>query len=118
MANKKNLIPQAHTLTVDEQSKGGQKSAETRKQKRLLKDCMLELLKMPVKDTEKYNVLAQMGINPKEIDNNTLLTVGLFAKAVGGDVAAFKEIRNLIGEDTASGGDGELEKLMEGFKEV
>ena len=33
MANKKNLIPQAHTLTVEEASKGGKKSAEVRREK-------------------------------------------------------------------------------------
>ena len=29
--NEKNLIPQAHKLTVEEQSKGGKASAESRK---------------------------------------------------------------------------------------
>ena len=33
MANKENLIPQAHTLTVEEASKGGKKSAEVRREK-------------------------------------------------------------------------------------
>ena len=33
MANKKNLIPKAHTLTVEEASKGGKKSAEVRREK-------------------------------------------------------------------------------------
>ena len=40
-----------------------------------------------------------MGIDPENIDNRTLLTVALFNRAVDfGDVNAFKEIRNLIGE--------------------
>ena len=30
MANEKNLIPQAHTLTVEEASKGGQNSVKAR----------------------------------------------------------------------------------------
>ena len=33
MANKKNLIPQARTLTVEEASEGGEKSAEVRREK-------------------------------------------------------------------------------------
>lgn len=31
--NEKNLIPQAHTLTVDEASKGGKRSGEVRREK-------------------------------------------------------------------------------------
>ena len=100
MANKKNLKPQAHKLTVEEQSNGGKKSAEVRREKRLLKDCMLDLLALPVAGNKNYNKLIMMGLNPEEIDNRSLLTVALFRKAVEtGDVSAFKEIRNLIGED-------------------
>lgn len=33
MANKNNLIPQAHKLTVEEQSKGGKKSVKSKKEK-------------------------------------------------------------------------------------
>ena len=32
MANKNNLIPQQHKLTVEEQSKGGKKSVKAKKQ--------------------------------------------------------------------------------------
>lgn len=121
MANEKNLIPnnkRSPSEVRENGRKGGKKSGETRRQKRLLKDCMLDLLKLPVNDTDKWNALSQMGINPKEIDNNMLLTVSLFGKAVSGDVAAFKEIRNLIGEDKSTDGNGELEKLMKGFNDL
>ena len=110
MANEKNLIPQAHTLTVEEQSKGGKKSGETRRNKKLLKDCMLDLLDLPVANTKQWNKLSRMGIDPNDIDNRSLLTVSLFLKAVQtGDVSAFKEIRNLIDEDANK----DLEKLDE-----
>lgn len=100
MANEKNLKPRAHKLTVEEQSNGGKKSAEVRREKRLLKDCMLELLELPVANNRDYNKLALMGLDPENIDNRSLLTVALFQKAVkSGDVNAFKEIRSLIGED-------------------
>ena len=100
MANKKNLKPQAHKLTVEEQSNGGKKSAEVRREKKLLKDCMIDLLQLPVADSKNFNKLVMMGLDPEEIDNRSLLTVALFKKAVEtGDVNAFKEIRNLIGED-------------------
>ena len=44
MANKENLIPQAHVLTVDEQSKGGQKSGEARRAKKTLREAMQVLM--------------------------------------------------------------------------
>lgn len=119
MANEKNLIPQAHILTVEEQSKGGKESVESRRKKKLLKDCMIDLLELPVADRRKWNKLSKMGIDPKDIDNRSLLTVSLFMKAVEcGDVAAFKEIRNLIGEDKPTDGNGELEKLIKGFNDL
>ena len=60
---------------------------------------MKTLLSMPVTDTEEWNKLSVMGVNPSEIDNSMRITVALFLKACDGDVQAFKEIRNLIGED-------------------
>ena len=121
MANEKNLIPnnkRSPSEVRENARKGGKKSGESRRKKRLLKDCMIDLLKLPVKDTDKWNALSQMGMDPKDIDNNMLLTVSLFGKAVNGDVAAFKEIRNLIGEDKESDGNGELENLMKEFNEL
>lgn len=101
MANERNLKPIQSTKEAREKgSKGGKKSGETRRNKRLLKECMLELLELPVSGSKNYNKLVTMGLNPEKIDNRSLLTVALFKKAVeSGDVTAFKEIRNLIGED-------------------
>lgn len=122
MANEKNLKP-IKTLSKEEAkkrgSKGGKKSAESRRNKKLLKDCMLDLLSLPVKDTEDWNALSCMGIDPKDINNRSLLTVALFMKAVKhGDVSAFKEIRNLIGEDNPTDNNGEIEKLIKGFNNL
>jgi len=119
---KKDLIP-LNKRTKDEQkkiqSKGGKKSGESRRKKKLLKDCMIDLLELPVTNTKTWNKLSRMGIDPKDIDNRSLLTVSLFMKAVEcGDVAAFKEIRNLIGEDKSTDGNGELEKLIKGFNDL
>ena len=113
MANEKNLIPQAHVLTVEEQSAGGKKSAETKRNRKLLKDCMLDLLDLPVSQRKKWNKLARMGIDPEKIDNRALLTTALFLRAVEtGDVNAFKEIRDLIGENNKNN-DDDLKKLDE-----
>lgn len=119
MANEKNLIPindRAKSVQRKIRSKGGKAKAEKTRQKKLLKECMLDLLSMPVTNTKEWNKLSKMGIDPEEIDNRALLTAALFRKAVEyGDVAAFKEIRNLIGEETGDC-DGELNRLIEGLK--
>ena len=122
MANEKNLIPLSERSPSElrqMRQKGGQRSGEVRRNKKLLKECMLNLLDLPVSNTKQWNKLSKMGINPEEIDNRSLLTVSLFLKAVEtGDVSAFKEIRDLIGERGEENDTGELERLIEGFKEL
>lgn len=124
MANEKNLKP-IKTLSKEEAkkrgSKGGKKSGEVRRQKRLLKDCMLELLELPVTDTKSWNKLSKLGIDIEKVDNRALLVASLFKKAVDfGDVQAFKEIRNLIGEDgdESKNEDKIADKLKEVFSNV
>lgn len=120
MANENNLIPiRTESEAREKGSKGGRKSGETRRKKKLLKDCMLDLLELPVANTKQWNRLSKMGIDIEDIDNRTLLTVSLFMKAVEtGDVSAFKEIRNLIGEDGNKNDSGDLDRLIEGLKEL
>lgn len=44
MANPKNLKPQAHKLTVEEQSKGGKKSGQSRREKANLRKMVNDML--------------------------------------------------------------------------
>lgn len=44
MPNKNNLIPGAHKLTVEEQSRGGKASVKSRRKKKLLKEIICEEL--------------------------------------------------------------------------
>ncbi len=121
MANEKNLKPIRSVSEAREKGKkGGIKSGETRRRKRLLRDCMNELLGLPVNDTKKRNKLSRMGIDAESIDNRALLTASLFMKAVeSGDVAAFKEIRDLIGENVCNEQDtSKLDALMEELRKI
>lgn len=122
MANEKNLKPLNERTKSEQreiQKKGGVKSGESRRRKKALKDCMLDLLALPVADRKYYNNLAKLGVNTEDMDNRTLLVVSLFSKAVkDGDVAAFKEIRDLIGESgDQTNVNGELERLIQGLKD-
>lgn len=121
LANEKNLKP-LNTLTKSEQreiqKKGGKKSVEARRKNRALRECMEQLLSMPILDEKKVELLTAFGLKNEEMYNHMLLVVSLFSRAVNErDVSAFKEIRNLIGEDGESGEDGKLEELIRGLQD-
>ena len=101
----KNLKPQ-NMRSKEEQRKiasmGGKASGEARRKRKALKEQMILLLELPVKDTKMRNEMARFGINEDDVDNNTRLVYSLLKKAFSGDVNAIKEIRSLIGEDTGA----------------
>lgn len=117
MANEKNLKPiRSKSEAREKGKKGGRKSGKVRREKRLLKDCMLELLDLPVAEVEEQKRLASMGLDEKKIDNRALLTSALFLKGASGNVAAFKEIKELIGEQKTET-NGIIEELIEDLKD-
>lgn len=119
MANEQNLKP-IKTLSTEEAKKrgrnGGKRSGEVRRERKRLKEYMLLLLDLPVSDTKDFNKLSKMGVPVESIDNKMMLAAALFKKAVTqGDVAAVKEIRNIIGDDMPENGSGNLERLIAGL---
>ena len=78
MANNENLIPQAHVLTVEEQSRAGKRSAEVRRARKTLREELLMLL--------------------AEGDTQNKMSVAQIVKAMKGDTRAFEVIRDTIGE--------------------
>ena len=120
LANEKNLIPYSERSENEAREngrKGGIASGESRRKRKLLKDSMNALLELPVSSTKEYNALIKMGIDIEDIDNSQLIVLSLFNRAKSGDVAAIKELRNLIGEDSAEDKSaGQLERLIEGLK--
>lgn len=96
---------------------GGKKSGEVRKNKKKLKECMESILSAKVLNPETQKKLEELGIEGEEMTNKVLLTAALFQKALTGEVAAFREIRNLIGEDN-NGAEDVLEKLDEVLGEI
>lgn len=88
MANNQNLIPQAHKLTVEEQSAGGKASAEARKKKRDLRRALEMLLEKDFKDKQGNT-----------ISGTEAITTKLFEQAMKGNVKAFETIRATVGQD-------------------
>ncbi len=87
MANEQNLIPQAHELTVEEASKGGKRSGEARRRKKLMREAFEELLSRDYHD-QSGNVL----------DGTSALATKVFKQAMDGDLKAFEIIRDTTGQ--------------------
>ena len=101
MSNKgwNNLVPQAHTLTVDEQSAGGRKSAEVRRERRKAKDTLNALLALPVSDGTALDPEQLTCIKDKQnTDVNTQILIQLINSALHGNIRAVQEIYTLTQE--------------------
>lgn len=86
MAGLKNGNPR-HTLTVEEQRRGGQKSAETRARRKTIREAFEAICSDQYTDE-----------HGNEIDGITAMCMKQFQLAMNGDTKAFIEIRNSLGE--------------------
>ncbi len=99
MANEENLKPVRTKEEARERGhNGGIKSGEVRRQRKAFRESMNTLLSMPIASTRDYNKVANMGIDPEDIDNSQLIVVGLFNRAKTGDVFAIQKLLEMIGE--------------------
>ena len=105
MANEENLIP-FNKRTESEQReyarKGGKKSGETRRQRKVIKEQMNMLLSMPFVFHSQKAFMQDMGIEEDDIDNQMALVVAMYGKALKGDVQAFKIIVDMMEENKPS----------------
>ncbi len=102
MAGKDNLIS-FRDMSAERQreiaSMGGKASQAAAKRRKSLKEKAKLILSLPVNDTKNQTQMKKMGLEIEDIDNATLMLVGLFRRAVLGDVQAFKEMRDLTEGD-------------------
>ncbi len=98
MANEQNLKPSEYKLSREEAKKGGINSGIARRRKKLLKDQLDLLLSLDIKNQKSKEMLEQLGINSDDCDNQMLLNVALFNKALKGNVMAYQTIRDTLGE--------------------
>lgn len=87
MPTSDNLIPEAHKLTVEEQSAGGKASAEARRRKRDLKKALESLLEKDFTDK-----------NGNIISGAEAIAMKQFEKALKGDTRAFEIVRDTAGQ--------------------
>lgn len=98
MANEQNLRPSEYKLSQEEAKKGGINSGISRRRKKLLKDQLDLLLSLDIKNQKSKEMLEKLGISPEDCDNQMLLNVALFNKALKGNVFAYQTIRDTLGE--------------------
>ena len=98
MANKKNLIQQDHTLTLEEQSMGGKASAEKRKKQKAYKELLSEMFTTKISDEKLKAFAEQYGI--KDPDVKTLTLLGMINAAIAGNHKAFDALLEMSGEKT------------------
>lgn len=127
MATKKrkqneNLIPGAHRLTVEEQSRGGIASGESRRAKgktarelaRRINDSLIDPKNKKMKDS-----LLKMGLEEGELTNAALLVGALFAQAAQGDIRAYEKWLDLVGETrSVKESNDKLDALIEAVKKA
>lgn len=99
MARKEdNLVPQAHKLTVEEQSNGGKASGEARRKKRDMKASIEALFAMQTSD-KFINKFKKMGYDvPDDLTNEQAMTISLVAKSISGDTRAANLVMDILGE--------------------
>lgn len=101
MANKENLIPQAHVLTVDEQSKGGQKSVEVRRQKKTVQKILNDFLSTAAKDNQQVSKLAaKMGLREDGSIKDLFTIVCTLNTLKDGNLSDLERLSKLLGEQT------------------
>ena len=119
MANEKNLIPQAHVLTVEEASKGGQKSAQVRREKKTIQKILTELLDGEIKDSPQFAKLAsKMGVESDKSVKDIFTMVCLLNSVKNGNLGDLERLSKLLGEDKQNENADVLAKLDKVIGEV
>ena len=98
MANEKNLIPQAHKLTVEEQSMGGIASGEARRKKKTLKQIGDMIGSLNIKSAKNIEIMRKAGIEDEDMINDVGMLFRLNLKAQQGDTKSIELLAKLRGQ--------------------
>lgn len=113
MANEENLIPW-NKRTENEQREyarqGGVKSGEVRRQRKAMREQAEMILALPFNLTDRNGnevkkMLAALGIEEDEIDNQMAMIISLWKTAImngKNQIAAFQELRKIVQDEQIS----------------
>ena len=101
MANEKNLIPQAHVLTVEEQSKGGKNSVKSRREKKTIQKLLTEILESEAKTIPQVSeIAANFGIEDTKDIKNIYTLVAVLNTLKSANLGTLETLAKLLGEET------------------
>lgn len=90
---------------------GAKKSLDTRRKKKKLKEALTALMELPLSERNKQSMRA-LGIDDKDMNNQMLVAVAAFQKAIKGDVRAMEFIRDMTGQQPVTKLDEAKIKLL------
>lgn len=98
---EENLIPfnsdQSHEKAVENGKKGGIASGKAKRRKKTAKQELDLLLSLPVKDEKNKKALAEIGIDPNDANNQTMVVVSAYRNALKGDPKSIQMVLNSFG---------------------
>lgn len=98
MANEQNLT---HKLTVSEQRKGGQKSAQVRREKKTVQKILNDFLSTAAKDNPQVSKLAaKMGLQDDGSIKDLFTIVCTLNTLKHGNLSDLERLSKLLGEQT------------------
>ena len=98
MANEQNLT---HKLTVSEQRKGGQKSAQVRREKKTVQKVLNDFLSTAAKDNPQVSKLAaKMGLQDDGSIKDLFTIVCTLNTLKDGNLSDLERLSKLLGEQT------------------
>ena len=98
MANEENLKPLTTSQAREIGSLGGKASVKAKRERKAMKEQMLMLLSLPLKDGKTKQSLEQMGIDTSQINNQMAVVASTYMQALKGNMNAVNVIREIIGE--------------------
>lgn len=99
MANEANLIPQAHELTVEEQSKGGTASGKVRREKKTIQKILGDFLELNVTENKNLEKLAKKAGLESDASIKELVTaICILNTLKKGDISELEKVAKLLGE--------------------
>lgn len=105
MANEQNLIPCAHALTVEEQSKGGIASGIARREKKTIQKILNDYLDSEISENKTLETLAiKAGVSSDKSIKELVTVICLLNTLKRGDMTELEKITKLIGEQTELNG--------------
>jgi len=114
LANEKNLksftSEQSREEAVRNGQKGGINSGEARRKKKALREY-LDMMLSSQPDARRKSKLLSLGLNEEDINREASMVLAVVQKAEKGDVFAFREVRELIGDEDVTKGEREAFSL-------